>query len=530
MTSGARLPTWKERENNKKRERRRRAIASKIFSGLRQFGNYKLPKHCDNNEVLKALCAEAGWVVEEDGTTYRKGAKPVERMEVCASAPASPSPTSSYHGGGSNGHTLTTTTPTEQGTTTASGASLIPWLKGLSGTTTPTSCFHGASSAPVTPPLSSPKGSKPFSLNGGGGAIAPAPLVHAHHPTGVKNHQQAEWDRVTMAEHWLDSTTGYGNASGSWSPVIVGPAIPSPSAARANVVRPCETPDGCMTPCSDVGDSEPNVTELLSRYSGNKSGRWINGMRVVVNPSSAAAAAAVSAAPSNNHHANVSVNLTGHHSPGILSGFGSNSMVPTISSSGTATPTAGRSYGQHQHQHHLEQHHHHFVDSGGGGWMKPAGATAASLPLASSGSGFPTAPAQQQAQALASHHAHAHMVFHAGGGFHERDNNFYATNTAAAAAAAANTTTPNNSNGDVDEDHQQQQQQQQQCSPCSSSVCGVVVETGKRKRSLHELDLEMTSSITRLQAMATNDSNAPGRNATISDRLQLTLATPASSS
>ncbi|KAK4410225.1 protein BZR11 [Sesamum angolense] len=76
MTAGGsstgRLPSWRERENNKRRERRRRAIAAKIYSGLRAQGNYKLPKHCDNNEVLKALCAEAGWVVEEDGTTYRK--------------------------------------------------------------------------------------------------------------------------------------------------------------------------------------------------------------------------------------------------------------------------------------------------------------------------------------------------------------------------------------------------------------------------------------------------------------------------
>jgi len=72
MTSGTRLPTWKERENNKRRERRRRAIAAKIFSGLRMYGNFKLPKHCDNNEVLKALCNEAGWAVEPDGTTYRK--------------------------------------------------------------------------------------------------------------------------------------------------------------------------------------------------------------------------------------------------------------------------------------------------------------------------------------------------------------------------------------------------------------------------------------------------------------------------
>ncbi|RRT85210.1 hypothetical protein BHE74_00022150 [Ensete ventricosum] len=73
MTSGGgRQPTWKERENNKRRERRRRAIAAKIFTGLRATGSYKLPKHCDNNEVLKALCREAGWIVEEDGTTYRK--------------------------------------------------------------------------------------------------------------------------------------------------------------------------------------------------------------------------------------------------------------------------------------------------------------------------------------------------------------------------------------------------------------------------------------------------------------------------
>ncbi|KAG6524653.1 hypothetical protein ZIOFF_014588 [Zingiber officinale] len=77
MTSGGgRLPTWKERENNKRRERRRRAIAAKIFTGLRTLGNYKLPKHCDNNEVLKALCREAGWVVEDDGTTYRKVTSP----------------------------------------------------------------------------------------------------------------------------------------------------------------------------------------------------------------------------------------------------------------------------------------------------------------------------------------------------------------------------------------------------------------------------------------------------------------------
>ncbi|CAM6037294.1 unnamed protein product [Sphagnum compactum] len=176
MTSGTRLPTWKERENNKRRERRRRAIAAKIFAGLRTYGNYKLPKHCDNNEVLKALCAEAGWIVDEDGSTYRKGTKPPAATAAPATAGAldhhqmevspspSVSPASSYPGAGD-------------------GASLIPWLKGLSsaaagaggggggggggsGTASTSSSaglpplhvmqYGNSSSAPVTPPLSSP--------------------------------------------------------------------------------------------------------------------------------------------------------------------------------------------------------------------------------------------------------------------------------------------------------------------------------------------------------------------------------------
>ncbi|KAJ0795560.1 putative transcription factor BES/BZR family [Helianthus annuus] len=73
---GRRKPSWREKENNRRRERRRRAIAANIYNGLRSQGNYNLPKHCDNNEVLKALCKEAGWVVLPDGTTFRKGCKP----------------------------------------------------------------------------------------------------------------------------------------------------------------------------------------------------------------------------------------------------------------------------------------------------------------------------------------------------------------------------------------------------------------------------------------------------------------------
>ncbi|CAJ2675548.1 brassinazole-resistant 1-like protein [Trifolium pratense] len=70
-----RKSSLREKENKKMRERRRRSITAKIFSGLRSQGNYNLSKHSDNNEVLKALCEEAGWFVEEDGTTSRKDYK-----------------------------------------------------------------------------------------------------------------------------------------------------------------------------------------------------------------------------------------------------------------------------------------------------------------------------------------------------------------------------------------------------------------------------------------------------------------------
>ncbi|OVA07839.1 BZR1 [Macleaya cordata] len=72
FVSSQRNPTSVEREKNKQRERNRRLVAKKIFMGLRSYGNYELPKHADNNDVLKALCDEAGWHVEDDGTIYRK--------------------------------------------------------------------------------------------------------------------------------------------------------------------------------------------------------------------------------------------------------------------------------------------------------------------------------------------------------------------------------------------------------------------------------------------------------------------------
>ncbi|PIN04229.1 hypothetical protein CDL12_23246 [Handroanthus impetiginosus] len=66
-----RFPSDRERLNNKQREWRRRSVAHKIFAGLRAHGNYNLPRHADSNDLLKALCEEAGWHVEEDGTIFR---------------------------------------------------------------------------------------------------------------------------------------------------------------------------------------------------------------------------------------------------------------------------------------------------------------------------------------------------------------------------------------------------------------------------------------------------------------------------
>ncbi|KAL8144262.1 hypothetical protein V2J09_017294 [Rumex salicifolius] len=177
--SGTRMPTWKERDNNKRRERRRRAIAAKIYTGLRMYGNYKLPKHCDNNEVLKALCREAGWIVEEDGTTYRKGCKPVESIDnVGGSIPTSPcssyqpSPHMSYN---PSPNSSSFPSPTHYLATSNGNAdvnSLIPWLKNLSSNSpsaSPKLPYHyipgGSISAPVTPPLSSPACTTPRMRN-----------------------------------------------------------------------------------------------------------------------------------------------------------------------------------------------------------------------------------------------------------------------------------------------------------------------------------------------------------------------------
>ncbi|XP_074264520.1 beta-amylase 8-like isoform X1 [Silene latifolia] len=69
---GGRREREKEKERTKLRERHRRAITSRMLSGLRQYGNFHLPSRADMNDVLSALARNAGWIVDSDGTTYRR--------------------------------------------------------------------------------------------------------------------------------------------------------------------------------------------------------------------------------------------------------------------------------------------------------------------------------------------------------------------------------------------------------------------------------------------------------------------------
>ncbi|XAR64108.1 hypothetical protein NMG60_11024320 [Bertholletia excelsa] len=163
---GRRKPSWRERENNRRRERRRRAIAAKIYAGLRAQGNYNLPKHCDNNEVLKALCIEAGWTVEPDGTTYRKGCEPPPaeiggistNMTPCSSQKPSPpssyfaSPIPSYQPSPSSS---SFPSPSRLDATTQSN--MFAFLRNAIPSSLPP--LRISNSAPVTPPLSSPTSS-----------------------------------------------------------------------------------------------------------------------------------------------------------------------------------------------------------------------------------------------------------------------------------------------------------------------------------------------------------------------------------
>ncbi|KAL5558093.1 hypothetical protein UlMin_034304 [Ulmus minor] len=169
-STARRKPSWRERENNRRRERRRRAIAAKIYAGLRAKGNFNLPKHCDNNEVLKALCVEAGWTVEEDGTTYRKGSKPPS-IDVAGTSSArmtpytsqNPSPMSSAFQSPIPSYQVSPSSSSFPSPSRVDGSynasNLMPYLRSAMPSSLPP--LRISNSAPVTPPLSSPNSRNP---------------------------------------------------------------------------------------------------------------------------------------------------------------------------------------------------------------------------------------------------------------------------------------------------------------------------------------------------------------------------------
>uniref|UniRef100_A0A0E0BXZ6 Protein BZR1 homolog n=1 Tax=Oryza meridionalis TaxID=40149 RepID=A0A0E0BXZ6_9ORYZ len=86
VTTSLRHPTARERENNRQRERRRRQVATRIYAGLRAGAGYALPKHADQNDVLRALCAEAGYLVDDDGNVSRRHDEVSYHRLACADA------------------------------------------------------------------------------------------------------------------------------------------------------------------------------------------------------------------------------------------------------------------------------------------------------------------------------------------------------------------------------------------------------------------------------------------------------------
>lgn len=237
MTGGGstgRMPTWKERENNKRRERRRRAIAAKIYAGLRAQGNYKLPKHCDNNEVLKALCNEAGWIVEEDGTTYRKGCKrPASGSEIGGTMDSSiqaspqsssfPSPVPSYQASPTS-----SSFPSPTRIDANNSSFLIPFIRNITSIPANLPPLRISNSAPVTPPLSSPRASKrKANFHPLFATSAPSSPTRRHHLATSTIPECDESDASTVE-----------SASGRWVSFQVQTMAAAPPSPTFNLMKP----------------------------------------------------------------------------------------------------------------------------------------------------------------------------------------------------------------------------------------------------------------------------------------------------
>ncbi|XP_071710546.1 protein BRASSINAZOLE-RESISTANT 1-like [Rutidosis leptorrhynchoides] len=258
---GRRKPSWREKENNRRRERRRRAIAANIYNGLRAQGNYNLPKHCDNNEVLKALCKEAGWVVLPDGTTFRKGSRP---------------PLPAIETGGTSNNTTPSSSqkPSPQSSSFVSpipsyqcspSSSSFPSPTNFDLTKNPFAYLNSipsslpplriSNSAPVTPPLSSPTSKCPKPNNFNWESFAKQsissfnlPFFASSAPTSPTRHQRFttipecdESDSSTIDScHWVRFKNDE-------------PMLTNPNSPTFNLVKPTAPMSVVKDSCSEKG-------------------------------------------------------------------------------------------------------------------------------------------------------------------------------------------------------------------------------------------------------------------------------------
>ncbi|CAA3032421.1 protein BZR1 homolog 2-like [Olea europaea var. sylvestris] len=155
-----------EKKWTKMREKQRRSIATKIFQGLRRHGGYRLSPRADNNQVLRHLAQEAGWIVEPDGTTYRSATNTttissgINVCPLCARGRkrAMPVPTSSFKGANAGigavtnddgSECLTVASPCHIGPTTLHHSSFsLPFCGGFSSSSTTIAATASSSSCP----------------------------------------------------------------------------------------------------------------------------------------------------------------------------------------------------------------------------------------------------------------------------------------------------------------------------------------------------------------------------------------------
>ncbi|KAL0306601.1 UNVERIFIED_CONTAM: BES1/BZR1protein 4 [Sesamum radiatum] len=228
MTGGTRMPSWKERENNKRRERRRRAIAAKIFAGLRYMATTSsrstaTTMRCSRPSAtrlvgpLRPTEPPTARSQEEVAEGKDRGCRPAENMDILGGSasvtPCSsyqPSPHTSYNPSPASSSFPSPVSSAYDPSIVADGNSLIPWLRNLSSSSSSASSskfihnyMHGGSiSAPVTPPSSSPTARTPRFKTDRDNSF-PHPSWGAQHPFLPLSTPPSPGDKSSMIQSGL---------------------------------------------------------------------------------------------------------------------------------------------------------------------------------------------------------------------------------------------------------------------------------------------------------------------------------------